>query len=244
MVFFISYYIVKVIHGWGEDIEGTESEESSEYDSEDGYANDFIVDSDTDMYLSLSVSNSGVVIEEIMDDDNPENGDDPTKKLKKKKQVVQLKEKDNKSSELPIVSKGDTDLVVESIDEDGFPITTAEKGVSVSQKTEAETKGEQARSSLRRKTRKRPKSLKGKLLKSRICPPQKKGKKQTETKPSQVRTFPNGLIIEEELFMGKPDGKKAAPGKKTNPIYHRLIFLATDDHDVVVDEPTHGEERK
>ena len=80
-----------------------------------------------------------------MDDDNPENGDDPTKKLKKKKQVVQLKEKDNKSSELPIVSKGDTDLVVESIDEDGFPITTAEKGVSVSQKTEAETKGEQAR---------------------------------------------------------------------------------------------------
>ena len=50
---------MKVIHGWGEDIEGTESEESSEYDSEDGYANDFIVDSDTDMYLSLSVSNSG-----------------------------------------------------------------------------------------------------------------------------------------------------------------------------------------
>ena len=85
-----------------------------------------------------------VVIEEIMDDDKPKNGDDPTKKLKKKKHVAQLKEKDNKSSELPIVAKGDTDLVVESEDEDGFPISIAEKGVSVS-KTEAEMKGEQAR---------------------------------------------------------------------------------------------------
>ena len=55
-----------------------------------------------------------------------------------------MKEKDNKSSGLPIVAKGDTDLV-ESEDEDGFPIPTAEKGVSVSQKAEAETKGEQAR---------------------------------------------------------------------------------------------------
>ncbi|KAG5090032.1 hypothetical protein JHK86_002644 [Glycine max] len=47
---------------------------------------------------------------------------------------------------------------------------------------------------------------------------EKKGKKQTETKPSQVRTFPNGLIIE-EVFMGKPDGKKAAPGKKVSVKY-------------------------
>jgi len=42
---------------------------------------------------------------------------------------------------------------------------------------------------------------------------EKKGKKQAETKPSQVRTFPNGLVIE-ELLMGKPDGKRATPGKK------------------------------
>jgi len=50
---------------------------------------------------------------------------------------------------------------------------------------------------------------------------EKKGKKQTETKPSQVRTFPNGLVIE-ELLMGKPDGKKAAPGKKVT--LHLQIF--------------------
>lgn len=49
---------------------------------------------------------------------------------------------------------------------------------------------------------------------------EKKGKEQTEAKPSQVRTFPNGLVIE-ELYMGKPDGKRAAPGKK---VTHHLIF--------------------
>lgn len=47
---------------------------------------------------------------------------------------------------------------------------------------------------------------------------EKKGKKQAEAKPSQVRTFPNGLVIE-ELSMGKPDGKRAAPGKKVDILY-------------------------
>lgn len=37
--------------------------------------------------------------------------------------------------------------------------------------------------------------------------------KETGSKPFQVRSFPNGLVIE-ELAMGKPDGKKASPGKK------------------------------
>lgn len=36
---------------------------------------------------------------------------------------------------------------------------------------------------------------------------------QTDAKSSQVRTFPNGLVIE-EVAMGKPDGKRAAPGKQ------------------------------
>jgi len=36
---------------------------------------------------------------------------------------------------------------------------------------------------------------------------------KADIKPSQVRTYPNGLIIE-ELSMGKPDGKRASGGKK------------------------------
>lgn len=38
---------------------------------------------------------------------------------------------------------------------------------------------------------------------------------KTELQPSQVRTFGNGLVVE-ELSMGKPDGKKASLGKKVN----------------------------
>ncbi|KAG5616729.1 hypothetical protein H5410_016553 [Solanum commersonii] len=38
------------------------------------------------------------------------------------------------------------------------------------------------------------------------------------TKPSHARTFGNGLVIE-ELAMGKPDGKKASPGKKVGVRY-------------------------
>ncbi|KAK4800270.1 hypothetical protein SAY86_020757 [Trapa natans] len=40
----------------------------------------------------------------------------------------------------------------------------------------------------------------------------------SEQKPSQVRTFPNGLVVE-ELEMGKPDGKKASPGKQVSVHY-------------------------
>ncbi|KAJ1391258.1 Nucleoplasmin core domain superfamily [Sesbania bispinosa] len=128
----------------GEDVVGTDSEESSEYDSEDGYADDFIDDSDIDLYPSSPVPNSGVIIEEIPDDDEPENGDDPTKQLKKREQLAHLKEKDSKSSQLPVVVRGEPGIVLESEDEDGFPISTAEKGKSESQKAESETKREQA----------------------------------------------------------------------------------------------------
>lgn len=93
-----------------------------------------------------------VVIEEIVDDDEPENKYDSTKHLKKKKQVAQLKEKDSRSSRLPIVVRGETaspvleseDDDMESEDEDGFPISAAEKGKSDSPKEEAEMKEEQA----------------------------------------------------------------------------------------------------
>lgn len=43
-------------------------------------------------------------------------------------------------------------------------------------------------------------------------------REKAEAKPSQTRTFPNGLVIE-ELEMGRPDGKRAAPGKKVSVRY-------------------------
>ncbi|WVZ19462.1 hypothetical protein V8G54_006784 [Vigna mungo] len=138
------------------DIEGTDTTESSEYDSEDEYGNGFIVDSDVDIYQSSPVPNSGVVIEEIVDDEKPESGDDQNKQLKKKKQVAKLKPKDSKIFKSEIVAKGETDLVEnEDEDEDGFPISTAEKDVSISQKEDGETKGEQALKKIENANKKR-----------------------------------------------------------------------------------------
>ncbi|KAE9596501.1 hypothetical protein Lal_00007276 [Lupinus albus] len=323
---------------FGEDVEGTETEESSEYDSEDGY--DFIDGSDVDMYRSSSVPNSGVVIEEIVDEDKPDVEDDPAKQSKKKKQAVRLKENDSKSSQLPIVA-GDGTIplnleseldVEESEDEDGFPISAAQKSKFESPKEEAETKEGQAHkktekankkgkqvdrsAGLKRKVEsadddvqhkdgKKKKNKKDKLKehgeggsahvagisneaivttpdekhseevkttinvnnaseakdgqhdeilsnkelivekknkkkkKKKAKEPEegataneiattvenkdlstleKKGKKTAEEVPSQVRSFPNGLVIE-ELSMGKPDGKRATAGKKVSVKY-------------------------
>lgn len=63
MVFFFIFFLIFLLRcesdSWGEDIEGTDTTESSEYDSEDEYDNDFIVDSDVDIYQSSPVPNSG-----------------------------------------------------------------------------------------------------------------------------------------------------------------------------------------
>jgi FK506-binding nuclear protein len=50
---------------------------------------------------------------------------------------------------------------------------------------------------------------------------EKKEKGQTEAKPSNVRTYPNGLVIE-DISMGKPDGKRADLGKK---VTHLILIL-------------------
>lgn len=44
---------------------------------------------------------------------------------------------------------------------------------------------------------------------------------EIEAKPSQTRTYPNGLVVE-ELSMGKPDGKRASGGKQVD---HVMLFL-------------------
>lgn len=307
----------------GEDV-GTGTEESSEYDSEDGYDDHFFDDSDNDMYPSSPVPNSGVVIEEIPDENQTEIGDEPAKQLVKKEQSAHLKEKHSKSSETPDVVRGKNNLLVlESEDEDGFPISTTEKAKSESQKAVAEAKGEQPpkntgksnkkakdgdnSTSLKRKgasadedeQQQDGKKKKNKKLKDRVkeeiahvketnvtvldekhsegeevkattnqnsvsqakdgkqannevlvekknkkkkkktkeseevaatkeiatavenqklATSEKKGKSQAEAKPLQVRTFPNGLVIE-EISMGKPDGKRADPGKKVSVKY-------------------------
>ncbi|KAL9412116.1 hypothetical protein AB3S75_045688 [Citrus x aurantiifolia] len=103
---------------YGEDIAETETDESSGFDTEDEYGDDFIDDDDNEEFYS-SVPNSGVVIEEI-EDDKPMNGNDQPKRLKKKDV--------SSESERQIVVKNATGVPeLESEDEDGFPISTSHK---------------------------------------------------------------------------------------------------------------------
>ncbi|EEF51514.1 FK506-binding protein, putative [Ricinus communis] len=106
----------------GEDIAETETEESSECDYDDEYDDDFIDDDDDDleMFSPSPVPNSGVVIEEIVDDEKPNN--QPKQSKKKSNQ------EDQKNSHRQMLVRRGADVsVLESEDEDGFPIVASQK---------------------------------------------------------------------------------------------------------------------
>ncbi|KAF8412370.1 hypothetical protein HHK36_000334 [Tetracentron sinense] len=112
---------------YGEDIAETETEDSTDYDTEDEYENDFIDDGDLEVFPSSPVPNSGVVIEEILEDEKPTNGNGSRKRLKKKYQLSESDDDDN--SQQQIVVKGSTAVpVLASEDEDGFPISSLCRG--------------------------------------------------------------------------------------------------------------------
>ncbi|XP_054786429.1 peptidyl-prolyl cis-trans isomerase FKBP53 [Prosopis cineraria] len=301
---------------FGEDISDTETGGSSEYNTEDEYADGFIDDSDIDTYPPSPVPNSGVVIEELVDDDKPESGDNASKKSKKKVQMPNSK--DSKNSQQQIVVRGDKGLpLMESEDEDGFPISASLKEEAKEQTHERTEKANKRKvkdddhaATLKRKVEVAEKSehLGGKKTKKKKLKEQGKGdsakisgdynethdtsaggdhpeeakttpsldhvshaedecegnvsnekilgekkmkkkkKKKTkdegvtdanqtstvtrnqdistserveeeiDVKPSQIRTFPNGLVVE-ELSMGKPDGKRATAGKQVSVRY-------------------------
>ncbi|KAB2596563.1 peptidyl-prolyl cis-trans isomerase FKBP53 [Pyrus ussuriensis x Pyrus communis] len=132
----------------GEDIADTESE-SSEYDTDDDNVG-FIDDEDFDMYPPSPVPNSGVVIEEIEDDEKPTNGNSQSKRQVKKNQSNDS-EKNTNSQQQIVVKENAGDPVLESEDEDGFPISTKQK--TNIEKHEAAT--EQKDSKITEKTKKK-----------------------------------------------------------------------------------------
>ncbi|CAI9767623.1 unnamed protein product [Fraxinus pennsylvanica] len=300
-----------------ENIVGTDSED----EDEDGV---FIDDDDDDDDLGIfppsPVPNSGVIIEEIVDDEKPVNENDVSKRSKKKKSWSNMSD-DNVDSDQQLVVKSGHDVpVLESEDEDGFPVSTSggkthfsnsiskseqfkddnadEESQEKKSKTEASKKlkrkidavgqdGEHERDNhtphgssdtpdnLSQNDAKQKKKNKKKkvtkeaqetvvadsndaeqlptaVMENDLKPTnekkkQKKKKKQNKTqeiasntnedksltdkngstvekeekqeaKSLQVRTYPNGLVIE-EVAMGKPDGKRASPGKKVSVHY-------------------------
>ncbi|KAF6168819.1 hypothetical protein GIB67_042126 [Kingdonia uniflora] len=145
---------------YGEDID--ESESGSDYAEDefsDEYEEDFIDDDGIEMFPDSPRRNSGVVIEEILDDgDQPAKANGGSKRLKKKYQISdsaddddeeildnddqpakgnsgskRLKKKyqisDSDDDDRKIVVKGHTSVPVE--DEDGFPVSSLSKNKRV-----------------------------------------------------------------------------------------------------------------
>ncbi|KAJ0239783.1 Peptidyl-prolyl cis-trans isomerase FKBP53 [Hirschfeldia incana] len=120
----------------GMDVAEMGSEESSDYDSEDDedededemdedQMNQFedFLDRNLEMYRQASVPNSGVVIEEIEDEEKPAE-DKKTKRPKKKSQAT----KEENANKQIVVKESAADVpVLESEDEDGFPLPKENK---------------------------------------------------------------------------------------------------------------------
>ncbi|CAH9069789.1 unnamed protein product [Cuscuta europaea] len=121
-------------------VESDSGGDDSFYDSgEDGFE-----DSDLDMYPSSPVPNSGVRIEEIVEDKNLTNENDASQGPKKKK--TRFPESQENTDQQIVVKSNNSVPTVESEDEDGFPIaasirinTEAVPNKPISQETDHET---------------------------------------------------------------------------------------------------------
>ncbi|XP_022141258.1 peptidyl-prolyl cis-trans isomerase FKBP53 [Momordica charantia] len=124
---------------FGEDIAETDTDDSSEYDTGDEYDDEFIDDDDDDypeLYPTSPVPKSGVVIEEIVDDEKSNDASGQAKQVKKNKSSDS---EDVRNSQRQIVLKRNVgNAVSESDDEDGFPIPTKSKSKLNNQKLESE----------------------------------------------------------------------------------------------------------
>lgn len=238
----------------GEDITG-DSEDFSDNTTDDDYEEDFI--DDDDIMLRPRISNCGVKIEEIEDEDLEEQTKEVVKKKKKKKVLVGTEEESgSKPAEGGTKNESDKQLseeenqgVSESEDEDGFPMPTKRKNRengqteppkkkqmidddgAASDPTEHAAKDtpDETKKSKKKKKKVKNKNKKDDAKEIEVTngTPEKVSDDAVEKseEPLQVkehghnvRTFPNGLVIE-ELSMGKPDGRKAVPGNKVSMYY-------------------------
>uniref|UniRef100_A0A803NXN1 peptidylprolyl isomerase n=1 Tax=Cannabis sativa TaxID=3483 RepID=A0A803NXN1_CANSA len=237
---------------FGEDIADSETESSDFDNSDDG---DEFIDDDLDMFPDSPVPNSGVVIEEIEDDEKPTSKTGQSKPQKKNQSKGS---EDSKNSQHQAIVKKDSVPVLESEDEDGFPVSNKHGSNSNVQKPELEVQQSNEKvektnkkkqdgdgaTNLKRKVENIDQETRAEKVKKKRKKNKKKSQdnegetnvdqtvsakegqkvstlesdKQTKAKSSKVRTFANGLVVE-ELSMGKPDGKKAAPGKQVSVHY-------------------------
>ncbi|KAL2454925.1 Peptidylprolyl isomerase [Abeliophyllum distichum] len=241
-----------------EDIMGTDSEDEDDFvecdsdDEDDEFTDDYLM-----VNPSSPVPNSGVKIEEIVDE-NPKNENDVSNKRAKKKKSRSCMKDDHENPDRQIVKTGIGAPVLEE-DEDGFPISACKSKAeflnskSKSEETKDVQAGEEAPKKnteddtdpsrkLKRKidavaqdeehareNDNKKKKKKNKKQDSAVKPnaeqkikdrngAQMEKEEKAEVKPLQVKSFPNGMVIE-ELTARKPNGKIASSGKKVSVHY-------------------------
>ncbi|KAK8934255.1 Peptidyl-prolyl cis-trans isomerase FKBP53 [Platanthera zijinensis] len=179
---------------YGEDISESDTSDSCSDGSEDEYESDFIDDDDDLVYANFpGKKSSGILIEEIKDDD----------KSCDKNHIASPKEKKHAVSDSEDAETGSSSSCdeqrstkVESEDEDGFPIFFTKKN-----------KKKSCDSDMNHVTSVKEKADLIDGVDS-----------QPGSQSNKTRTYPNGLMVE-EVSMGKPEGKKATPGKKVSMHY-------------------------
>lgn len=153
----------------------------------------------------------------------PDNDVKQTKKKKKKiisKEGKEHETGDSKSNIQPEATTGGMDeiLVVEKENDRGL---NTERSLETDRADENSSK-EKKKKKKKNKNKKQESTVdantKQNVTDKNGSTMEKEEKDEAKTKPKQVRSFPNGLVIE-ELEMGKPDGKRASPGKKVSVRY-------------------------
>ncbi|XP_077231938.1 peptidyl-prolyl cis-trans isomerase FKBP53-like [Tasmannia lanceolata] len=123
------------IDSYGEGIGETDTDKSSDYDdTEDDYEDDFIADGDLKIFHASPKPNSVVEIEEIVDCEKSAYGNGTRRRLKKKYHINDSDNDDGSyhisysvnddGSHKEISIKSSNTLVLESEDEDDFPISS------------------------------------------------------------------------------------------------------------------------
>ncbi|XP_020241157.1 peptidyl-prolyl cis-trans isomerase FKBP43-like isoform X1 [Asparagus officinalis] len=111
---------------YGEDIANSDSQDGYGSSDDDEYESDFIDDDDDiGTFPSSAHRKSGVVIEEIIEDDKPSHENANRRRLKKKHQLSDSDDDEDAKRQLVVKRKGSA--VLESEDEDGFPISFSKK---------------------------------------------------------------------------------------------------------------------
>ncbi|KAL7146473.1 hypothetical protein ABFS83_06G043300 [Erythranthe nasuta] len=197
---------------YGDDVMATDSEDEISYDSEDEEDDedegDEFIDEEFGMYPASPVPNSGVKIEEIVDEDKPENG--LSKRAKKKKNQSSMAD-NNENSNRQIVVKGGSGVpIFESEDEDGFPISGREKKSDISKPVAEleETAGEKIGEKTQKKNAKED-AARGKKLKRKIDAAEQDDEPARENlKPGATSVQPDAVISDNEVKQKKNKKKK------------------------------------